>query len=169
MQRIIRYILIATFLFSVAAFSGNKVVNFSGEWTLNEGKSKLGEGRRWGVSTKVSINQNENQLTIKRTSPGRDGDERIREETLTLDGKECKSTVRDFPRISTATWSNDGKILTITSKMIFERNGNEFKINTTEVWNLKEKVKVLSIDYSSKSQRGERKSTRVYDRTKSPE
>lgn len=163
------FFVIVSLLISIVTFAEDKKVNFSGEWSLNQEKSQLGEGRRWRVVTKLSVTQKGNDLTIKRTSQGRNREERVTEEVLTLDGKECKSTYRDFPRTSVAKWSKDGKTLTITSKMIFERDGNEFEVNTTEIWSLKEDGKTLSIDSTSKSPRGERKRTTIYNKVKSSE
>ncbi len=48
--------------------------------------------------------------------------------------------------------------------MVFEREGETFEIKTDEIWKLSEDGKVLTIDYTSTSPRGERKSIRVYNK-----
>lgn len=163
------FMLIISLIISGLILAGDKPVNFSGDWSLNQEKSQFGEGRGRRAATKMSVTQKGNELTIKRTSQGRNGEERITEEKLTLDGKECKNTIRNSAVTSVARWSPDGETLTITSKMIFEREGNEFEINTTENWSLKENGKVLAIDFTSTSPRGKRKGTYLYDRTKGSE
>ena len=61
--------------------------DFSGKWVLNESKSELGEGRFFSAP-KMTVAMEANAMTIERTRIGRDGQERIMSETLTLDGKE---------------------------------------------------------------------------------
>lgn len=164
------FLLMTIYLFiPITLLAGDKTVNFSGDWSLNQEKSLFDEGRGRRAATTISASQKQNELTIKRTSQTRNGEERITEEKLTLDGKECKNSVRNSVVTSVAKWSSDGKTLTITSKMIFEREGNEIEIHTTESWTLKENGKVLAIDFTSKSPRGERKGTYIYDKAKGSE
>ena len=73
-------------LIPTAAFAGEKT-DFTGDWTLNESKSDLGEGRMFSTS-KMTVNQEGNTIIIERTRSGRDGQERTMSETLTTDGKE---------------------------------------------------------------------------------
>jgi hypothetical protein len=48
--------------------------------------------------------------------------------------------------------------------VVFERDGQQMEITTTEIFTLSQDKKNLSIDYTSKSARGERKNTFVYDK-----
>jgi hypothetical protein len=154
------------FLLFTAVTSAQKV-NFTGTWNYNETKSVIsGEGGPRGASTKLIIKQDGNNMSIERTNLGRNGEERKSTENYTLDGKECENPAfRDNVRKSTVTWSDDKKSLTITSKMTFEREGQQTEIVTTEIFTLSSDKKNLSIDYTSKSSRGERKSTFVYDKS----
>jgi hypothetical protein len=153
----------AFLLISSSAFTQN--ANFSGTWTFNEEKSVVGEGGPRGAAVKLVITQEGNNLSIDRTTQRQSGEERTSTEKYTLDGKECENPAfGDRTRTSTAVWSADGKSLTITSKMVFEREGQEMEIITTEVFTLSADKKNLSIDYTSKSSRGERKNTFVYDK-----
>ncbi len=166
-MRVITSLFVVTFLLiSVMAFAENEKLNFSGEWSLNEEKSDLGEGRRRRPSAKLTISQDVDTLTIERLLTRRSGDEFKVKEKFTLDGKECENTVYERPKKSVVTWSKDGKSLTITSIIVFERDGNEFEFNTVEIWKLADEGNSLSIEYTSKSSRGERKSTYVYDKVK---
>ena len=136
--------------------------NFSGTWTLNESKSTLpqggggggGGGQRMGGSS-FTIAQEANLLT--RTSTGQDGTQRVTK--YTLDGKESVNTSRGGDSKSVATWSADGKTLTIVTTRTTD-NGER---KSTEAWTLAD-AKTLSILSVSPGRDGaERKSTRVYD------
>lgn len=154
--------LVASLLISTQTIA--QKVNFSGDWSLNEEKSELGEGRFRGAAPKMTISQEGNNLSIERISQRRSGEEFKYTEKYTLDGKECENTTFNRPKKSTANWSEDGKNLTISSTMAFEREGQTMEINTNEIFNLTEGGNSLTIDYASKSSRGERKNTFVYDK-----
>ncbi len=144
------------------SFAGDKV-DFTGEWVLNEDKSDLGEGRAF-AAFKIAVKQEGNTITIERTRTGRDGEERTNSETLTLDGKENIDEGERGSSTSVLSWSEDGNSLTIKSKREFNRQGETFEMNSTQVWTLAEDGKVLKIQSDISSSRGERSSTLVYDK-----
>lgn len=114
-------LLLIAFAFSTFAFAQ---VDFSGTWALNTSKSKLGD--RSFAPQKVVITQKGNEMTVETTSDFQ-GQERTRSNKYTLDGKE--STNEGFggnPVKSTAVWSADKKVLTVTTKM--DMQGNEMVI-----------------------------------------
>jgi len=139
----------AFLLFSSATFA--QKVNFSGTWTFNEDKSELGEGRFRRAATKLTIKQEGNNMSIERVSQRRDG-------------KECENPAFNTTRKSTVTWSEDGKSLTIASTMVFEREGQETEMKSSEILTLTDNGKSLSISSTSMSPRGEMKRTYVYDK-----
>lgn len=145
-------------------FAQNGKVDFSGEWIINETKSNLGDFGGRGASQALAITHSGIHLTIERTGIGRDGQETINVEKLTLDGKQCENTTNNRTRKSTATWSDDGKALTINSVMAFNRQGQTMEMKSKEVWTLKDGGKTLTIDSSSSTPRGERKTALVYDK-----
>jgi hypothetical protein len=158
-------VILSVLFFILSSFSNEENTNFTGKWKFNESKSELGEGRFRGAATQLTVSQNENELQIERLSVRPSGEEFRSTEKLTLDGKECTNVVfGDRERKSTATWSEDGHSLTISSVMIFEREGEKMTINTTETWNLSDDGNSLTIDYTSTSPRGERKNKFVYDK-----
>jgi hypothetical protein len=131
-------------------------VNFTGTWTLNADKSTQpqgGGGQRMGGD--IAVTQESNLLT--RTRTGHDGTTRVSK--YTLDGKECVNTTGRGENKSTAKWSDDGKSLTISSRINFD--GNER--NITETWSLTD-PKTLSIVITRQDQGGEVKSTMIYDK-----
>jgi len=148
--------------FTVNAQAGK--ANFSGTWAMNAEKSTLPQGAVGGqggsgsmrMGGNFTVTQDANVLTQSRT--GQDGT--VRETKYTLDGKETVNTMGQGESKSTATWSADGKSLTIVTKMNF--NGNER--TTTAVWSLTD-AKTLSIASTRPGQDGNPvKTTMVYDK-----
>jgi hypothetical protein len=155
------------YLLAIAAlvYAGEKGVDFSGVWKLNEAKSNLGDDNRRRPDLKLTIKQDDNTLTVDRVRQNRSGEEVATTEKLTLDGKECKNIgARDREIVSVVNWKEDKKGLVIKSTSSFEREGETFEIKTDEIWTLSEDGKILTIDYTSTSPRGERKALQVYDK-----
>lgn len=123
-----------------------------------------GGGMRGRMTPSVlKITQSGNDLTVDRIVKVEYQDDRVTTDKLTLDGKVCELPgFGDSIRKMTATWSADGTALTITSNSAFERNGNKFEMNTTEVWTLKDGA--LTINSTSTTPRGERKTVLAYDK-----
>ena len=124
--------------------------DFKGEWTFNEQKSKLAEGRFRMNAQKIKVTQEGDALAIERTSANQNGESITSTEKLTFDGKPTESTAfANSKKKSIATWSQDGQQLTINSTIMFERDGNQVEIKTVEIWKLTDNGKSLSIDYTS--------------------
>lgn len=153
--------MVLAFIMPAMANAQGGKAKFSGSWVLNESKSTMpeggGGGGMRGGGREFTIAQEANLLT--RTSPGRDGTQRVSK--YTLDGKESVNTMGDYSIPSVATWSADGKTLTIKTTM--ERDGN--KMTTTAVWSMPD-AKTLSVTTTSPGRDGgaERKMTMVYDK-----
>ncbi len=161
-QLLLMAVICALLLIPATSLAGEET-DFTGDWTLNESKSDLGEGRMFSTS-KMTVNQEGNTIIIERTRSGRDGQERTMSETLTTDGKENTSKSENRSSTSTAEWSDDGTTLTIKSNMEFNRQGETFQIKRSEIWTLAEEGKILKIQSESSSSRGERSVTLVYDK-----
>src|SRR4030095_16704415 len=65
--------------------------NFSGEWSINEGKSEMGQFANI-VPKKIVVNQKADSITISKTSTSFEGNDFTVTETLSYDGKETQST-----------------------------------------------------------------------------
>ncbi len=114
-------LLMIAIAFSAFAFAQ---ADFSGTWTLNTSKSKLGE--QSFAPQKVVITQKGNDMTVETTSNFQ-GQERTRSNKYTLDGKESSNEgFGGNPVKSTAVWSADKKVLTVNTKM--DMQGNEMVI-----------------------------------------
>jgi len=136
--------------------------NFAGTWALNAEKSTQpqggggGGGQRMGGGS-FAVTQEANLLT--RTRTGQDGTSTSTK--YTLDGKVSVNTTGRGDSKSVATWSADGKTLTIVTTSTF----NDTERKSTEAWTLTD-AKTLSIKSTSPGRDGgaERISTRVYDK-----
>ena len=148
---------------SSGAFA-QSVANFSGTWAFNETKSNLGDGGFRMLSQKLIISQDANTFSIERAFTNQNGEERKTAETYTLDGKESKNPVFNTEKKSKVTWSADKQALTVNSIMVLEMNDEKNEIKTVEVYTLDDVGKILSVNSSSSSSRGERKATMVYDK-----
>lgn len=139
--------------------------DFKGEWSFNEGKSKLSEGRFRMNAQTIKVSADGAALVIERTSATPNGETRTTTEKITTDGKPSESTVfGNSKKVSTAAWSTSGEELTINSTTNFERDGNTFEIKSVEIWKLLDGGKTLSLDVTTTSPRGETKNTFVYDK-----
>ncbi|HKK41653.1 MAG TPA: hypothetical protein VJ963_04525 [Bacteroidales bacterium] len=155
-------ILTAT-LFSVSLHA-QKVVDFTGSWTLNESKSKMGEEGQRMLAKNLNITQGENSITIERIFSGMNGDERKMTDTYTLDGKESVNPIFNTTKKSIAKWSGDMKRLEVSSVIELNMHGETTEIKTAETYSLGDDAKTLIIDSKSSSPRGDRQATFVYDK-----
>ncbi|MBN1480288.1 hypothetical protein EH223_20070 [candidate division KSB1 bacterium] len=135
--------------------------DFSGTWILNREKSELGEGRggRMAAAQMVVV-QAENTLKIERTVTGRDGEERVMTEEMTLDGKETKTSGERGETINTAKMETD--VLTINTVRKFERNGETFEMTSEQKWTMEGDM--LVVNSKTESSRGTRELKLVYDK-----
>jgi hypothetical protein len=140
--------------FSAASFGQN----ISGNWKLNESKSKLNE--QFSLSPKsCKITQTDNELVIEKKSEFQgqaiDGTEKY-----TLDGKECTNPgFMETTKKSTVTISDDKKSVKITSKT--ELNDGGF-VESVEVFSINGDN--LMYDFKSTSSFGDLAETAVYDK-----
>ena len=141
--------------------------NFSGVWNLDQEKSEMGQGGRMGMTAlKLTITQDEKQISIDRFTSSEFRGDVTTTDKVTLDGKETVNSSDFGDRKMTATFAADGKSLTIQSAMEMNREGQTFHINTTEIWTLTEDGAVLKIDQTRTSSRGERQSVLYYNKEK---
>jgi hypothetical protein len=149
--------------FQVSAQSSS--VDFSGNWVLNESKSKLGDGPFRMASSTLVVKQQGNSISIDRTMPGRDGEEMKMSGKYTLDGKVCENKgIMDMKTTSTVNWSTDKKSITIASSTFFEMDGNSMEMKSSETWKLGDGGKSVIVEATNDSPDGEIKTTLVYDK-----
>ncbi|MBA4322378.1 MAG: hypothetical protein C0408_06115 [Odoribacter sp.] len=141
--------------------------NFAGNWIFNAEKSNIGQapaqgqagGQRGGFSGGNFVAKQEtNLLTTERTRTGQDGTPQVTVMKYTLDGKESVNASGRGDSKSVATWSADGKTLTIVTARTINMNGESREVKTTEVWTLTN-AKTLSIKTSRPGMGGETTTT----------
>lgn len=155
LSRIAGLFLIAL-LFSTAAQA--QCADFSGTWKLNRDKSKLGEQFSMAPQSMVLV-QDAATLTVERHAEFQ-GQEFVTKDKFTLDGKECLNEgFQGTRKKSTATWSDDKKLLTVKSAIPMEGSG---EISITEKYSLADGS--LSVVSTSSSDWGTFIETMVFDK-----
>jgi hypothetical protein len=179
-QYVLSALIIMTFLLiPLNSIAQSGKTNFSGTWAFNAEKSNMGtppaggqgggqgggqrggqrSGQRGGFGGgNFVVKQDANSLAIDRTR----GEQTVTTK-YTLDGKQSVNTTGRGESKSVATWSADGKSLTIKTTMTFDINGTTRTTNTTEVWTLTS-PSTLSIKTTRTTQNGDRVTTMVYDK-----
>jgi len=165
-KQVLALMLLSFFIFAGTTVFAQKV-NLAGNWTYNESKSKLGEGRNRAPSTKLNITQDETSLNMEKLGKTQNGDDFTTKEKYTLDGKESENSgFMNSVKKSVVTWTTDKKTLTITSSTTIERDGNKMDIKSVENYMISDDGNSLTIDATITSPRGERKQTLVYEKAK---
>lgn len=168
--QVMSLLVIAVLVMPVALMAQGSKTDFSGNWSYDAARSTTGQGQgqRPGGQDRggfgggdFTAKQDGNSLTVERTMNAPDGATRTVSSKYTLDGKESVNTSRMGESKSVATWSSDGKKLTIKTTRTMTRNGESRTVTSTEVWSLTDS-KTLQIETTMPSPDGERKMTSVY-------
>lgn len=154
-------LMVGLFLLSSAVTYAQKA-NFTGNWIFNAEKSIVPENS-FGGATKMVVTQDDLNLNLDRTFNGRDGEEMSAKEIITLDGKECENVLfGSLKKKSIASWSTDGKTLTINGVMVFDANGESMEMKSVEILKLSDDGNTLTQESSFSTPNGDMKSTNVY-------
>ncbi len=160
-------------MIGLAAVSAQKGADFSGAWEVDKSKSQMPQMMAEAIKSSTwTVTQDDKQLSreqkIERVDgagggPGGRGAGMMGGGPLTvkLDGSE---TTSESPRGKTtvkAKWTNDGKILEVTSVLTGEMQGNAFTMTTTEHWELADGGKTLKVHRKTESPRGPQEMTWV--------
>jgi Tol biopolymer transport system component len=142
--------------------------NFAGDWTLNAEKSTQPQGGQGGGGMRMGggnfvATQEANLLTVVRTRTGQDGQPTTTTMKYTLDGKESINTSPRGDSKSVATWSADGKSLTIETSRTMDMNGESRTMKSTEVWVLTD-AKTITVASTRQSPNGDVKSNMIYEK-----
>ena len=139
--------------FSAVSFSQN----ISGNWKLNQSKSKLNDQFSFSPIA-LKVTQEGNTLVLNKTVDFQ-GQSMESSEKYTLDGKECSNPgFMDATKKSTVTISDDKKTIKILSKVSMD-NGD---INTEETFSI-DGGNLIFVSKSSSSF-GDMEETAVYDK-----
>jgi len=179
------YAALAGLIFATAAFA-QKAPNFSGTWTLDVSKSKLGDRNNIESQT-LTVTQSDKDIKIetatKRTPPpngggggggggfgggggmGRGGDGPA---TYTLDGKEMKMDVagpggNNIP--VTMSGKIDGGKLMLSRSSTFNGQNGAISTSSKETWELSSDGKTLTVNAERVSPRGTDLTTKVFTKS----
>lgn len=161
-KRFLSLLIVSTLLFSFT----NPVyqTNFSGTWTLNEGKSDLGQFGGRGVASKLVIDQKSDGVTVTRHS-NMQGQAVVTTEAMSNDGKETETTLSpNAKKKASLKWAADGQTLTITYSIAFDNNGQTFELKGTENWSLGADGKSLTLQNSLSTPNGDIAIKAAYDK-----
>jgi mannan endo-1,4-beta-mannosidase len=128
--------------------------DFTGEWLLNETESTTGPNGTTNLPYKLLVDQEEDELIVKKYVTVEWDADRESEEDYKLSGTEMKSMVRNNPRISTVSWEKSPASMTITTSWTFKRGDQNIDMKSTENWSIDPSGKKLTIVQKSKDQRG---------------
>ena len=149
-------------LFSASLFAGD-AVDFSGTWTLDESKVEDTGGGPNMAAGKIVVKQDDKTFSSDRfLSNEMMGDFTVTV-NVTLNGEETKSEEQFGTRVSTATWSEDKKSLTINSTMFMSFDGQDMEMKSVEVWSI-EKKNVIKLETTFEGPMGTMESTNYYNK-----
>lgn len=138
--------------------------SFTGEWKLNREKSSIQDNQL--ILTKISMQVKSDSLLTTRTYENQNGEEYPFEEKLTLNGKDCKTTIYDMPRASKATMSKSDGTISIESTTTFNGNNGEENLVAKETWKIENGGKTLSFVFTNSMSAGSASGTHYFDRVK---
>jgi hypothetical protein len=151
-------ILILGAVLCLSAIATAQTLNFSGNWKLNNTKSKLNQEFTMAPG-EIIIAQKGNDMSVERHSNFQ-GQEYITNDKFTLDGKECINPGwMDLQKKSTLVWSDDKNSLKVTTKFAMN-DGGEMII--TEVYKMDSGNMI--IESTASSSYGDMSETMVYDK-----
>lgn len=142
----------------ISVTSMGAVPDFSGTWNLNKEKSTLSDQYSMAPHQLI-LAQTADVLNVEKHATWQDQPYTIKNK-LTLDGKECINPGwQDSQKKSTAVWSDDQKVLTVTSKIPMQ-DGNEMVIIET----YQKEADNLKVMVTASSSFGEMSETYYFDK-----
>ena len=161
------YKLVSFLIVSAVLFSFKPVyqANFSGTWSLNEGKSELGQFGARAAASRITVDQKEDAITITRATADLQGNPTALTETLGYDGKESESTgFANSKKKSSLKWSADGNSFIVSYTIAFDRGGQVTELKGSETWSLGADGKSLLLQNSLSTPQGDFATKAAYDK-----
>lgn len=132
--------------------------DFSGTWKINKEKSVFFDQFSLAPDQLIII-QTPYSMAVEKHGNFQ-GQDYVSRDICSLDGKECVNVgFMNSKKTSVAVWSEDGKVLTITSKMPTQDQG---EATLKEVYQLEEAI--LKVQLNAASSMGEMSETYVLDK-----
>lgn len=159
-----RIILGAVLLFLVFFFLHGAKPNFSGKWTLDKDKSKIGEKKVSELM--LSIKHKEKNLNVTEIKK-KEKKEIKHTYKYILDGKVNTLTTKKRVKItSKATLSSDGKTVTIDRTEVSTKEEKERKEVVNIKMSLSEDGKVLTVEATQLAPKKKKPVTQVFNKSK---
>lgn len=140
--------------------------NFAGTWVLDKSKSELPQGPMGAADQTWTVTQDDKQLSYE-AKVTVDGQERpATTATYKLDGTETTAEVQGrMPGKATrkAKWASES-VLELTEVRNVTFQGNEFKITTTDHWELADGGKTLKVHRTTETPQGNRESKLTFNK-----
>lgn len=131
--------------------------DFSGTWALDKAKSEGLQGRMANLDQTWAVTQDAKTFAVETSFSGGEQPMPPQKRSYNLDGTETTVDVTGrMPGKATlkAKWQGDGKILELTRVQTGNFQGNDFKVTTTEHWELADGGKTLKVHRVSDSPQG---------------
>ena len=148
---------IIVLLIVASTFAGNNKNSYSGVWKLNKEKTPPTNSRLF--LSQISFTLKGDSLFTVRTYENDNGETYPFDEKLTMDGKEYKIDVYNFPRKAKAHWSDKDGFLIIDSVTTFTGDSGEQDFILSETWKVDENGTSLNVDFTTKLPTGDVKGT----------
>lgn len=151
------FYLVVFIVFALTSMAQNP--DFSGTWKINNEKSTFFE--QFSLApTQLILVQTADTLMVEKHGNFQ-GTDYVTKEKFSLDGKECVNPgmMPDSKKTSIAVWSEDGKILTVSSKLPTQDQG---EATIKEVYQMVDAN--LKLELNAASQMGEMAETYVLDK-----
>ncbi len=164
-------------LCSVFAFGQNETANYAGSWTLDVGKSELGERARVKSMT-MTVTQTASEISYERLVEREEGNGMgaggrggmgggmrgmfggNQSAKFALDGKETTSQ-GEMGTAKLQAKSEKG-VLKLTQKRTLDTPMGSITINTTEKWTLSDDGKTLTVNSETTTPRGNQNSKMIF-------
>ncbi|MEI6138361.1 MAG: hypothetical protein WCP85_03805 [Mariniphaga sp.] len=158
------FCLVVVLFIVVSAFAGNNKNSYSGVWKLNKEKTPPTNSRLF--LSQISFSLKGDSLFTVRTYENDNGETYPFDEKLTMDGKEYKIEVYNFPRKAKAHWSEKDGFLVIESVTTFTGDSGQQDLIMNETWKVDEKGTSLDVEFTTKLPTGDVKGTFNFNKSK---
>ena len=138
--------------------------DFSGVWILNEDLSEFGRNGPGSSPARFDVDHQGDRLAVKSTRILEFADDRVSEETYTLDGTETRSEVMNMPRVTKAQRSDENQKIVFDSVVDFIWGPPGSKMNIHETWELLSAGRQLRVTTKAETPRGTQETSVIYDR-----
>ena len=163
---IFKFSLLFIILLATATVKAQNPANFSGKWSYDKTKSKFTKGAYATFDNEIlDITQNSATMTLVGTFIRQGSEDYKTTDSYKLDGKEVIVKDDQGTTKKSVKWSEDKKILTITTIMTVISNGISYDYLVADSYQLSENGLTLTIQsFSRNNAYGERTDILVYNK-----